>query len=505
MRKPVLLALAVAALGASAGGADKPAVRPAAVAGSWYPKEPAALRKMLGGFLAHAPKAELPGEPAAIIVPHAGYRFSGPTAAAAFKAVAGRKYSRVILLGPSHYLAGAYTGAAVPTAGAFATPLGDVPVDVEACRKLAAGKGFVADDRPHRREHCLEMELPLMQLALGSPRIVPVLTGAMNPALARRVGAALRPLAGKGTLVIVSTDFTHFGPNYGYVPFTDDVPNRLKWLDSLAIDRILAMDALGFVETCQDTRATICGRWAVAVALEMFADHADMEGVLLGYTTSGAMLKDYTNSVSYAAIALCRQAAAPLTAPEQKCLLTLARAQLREHLKTGKPLADAAKRFPLTPRLKKPAPAFVTLTQDGKLRGCIGHVTPVAPLYQSVLTNTVAACSRDPRFGANRITADDEPKVHIEISVLSRHRRVRGIGSIKIGRDGLIVQRGRRRGLLLPQVPVQQKWDLNQYLSGICRKAGLPADAWKDPATRLSRFAAQVFAEPHPETATKPK
>ncbi len=502
MIKWCLLVLILGALPAAASGEGKPAVRPAAVAGSWYPDDPAALRKMLKAYLARAGTRELPGEPAAVIVPHAGYRFSGPTAARGFQAVAGKKYTRVILLGPSHYMGGSYTGAAVPTVTHFATPLGRVPLDTDLCGKLAKAEGFVADDRPHAREHCLEMELPLMQLTLGEVRIVPVLLGAMNAELARKIAAVLRPLAGKDTLVVVSTDFTHFGPNYGYVPFREDVPNKLKWLDGLAIDRILANDPVGFVEVCAETRATICGRWAVAVALEMSAHADDTEGVLLGYTTSGAILNDWRNSVSYAAIALCRGAAAPLNEAEQQCLLKLARDQLRAHL-AGKKLADVTKSYPLTARLKKKAPAFVTLTTGGRLRGCIGHVAPVAALYASVLANTVSACSRDPRFAGSRITAAEEPRVHIEISVLSRHRRIRGVDEIKIGRDGLILQRGRSRGLLLPQVPVQQKWDLNRYLAGICGKAGLPTDAWKDPKTRLSRFSAQVFAEP--EAATKPK
>ena len=230
---------------------------------------------------------------------------------------------------------------------------------------------------------------------------------------------------------------------------------------------------------------------------------AGREGVLLHYTTSGALTGSYTNSVSYAAIALCRGAAAELAEPERQCLLKLARDQVREHLRSGKPLAEVEKRYPLTPRLKKPGPAFVTLTRAGRLRGCIGHVVPVKPLYQSVLENAVNAC-RDPRFRVNPVTAAEEPALHIEVSVLSRHRQTAGVDDIKVGRDGLIIRRGRNQGLLLPQVPVQQKWDKPRYLAELCRKAGLPLEAWKDPQTRIYRFSAQVFGEPHPATASGP-
>ena len=353
------------------------------------------------------------------------------------------------------------------------------------------------------------MALPLLQTAVKDlgKGIVPILIGRADEATLTKMASAIRPAIDERTLIIVSTDFTHYGPNYRYVPFTENVQKNIAKLDGAAIDRILAMDRRGFVDFVQATRATICGRWAVATALEVFADRSDLEGVVLGYTASGAMLKDWTNSVSYAAIALCRGAAAPLTASEQDLLLRLARDQVREYLRSGKPLADVEKAYELTPRLKKRAPAFVTLTRAGRLRGCIGHVLPIEPLYQSVMRNAISAC-RDPRFVTDPVTAAEEPKLHVEISVLSRYRMIGGIDEIKLGRDGLIIRRGNRQGLLLPQVPIQQKWDLDRYLVGLCRKAGLPADAWKSPDTRIFRFAAQVFGEPHapetPTTATRP-
>ena len=485
----------------TAWAADNPTTRPAAFAGTgWYPADPAALRKLAQQFLAAAKKPELPGEPVALIAPHAGLRFSGPLAAAAFKAVQGKAFTRVILLGPSHTMGGAYTGGAIPTVTHFATPLGNVPLDVELCRKLCQAECFVADDRPHAREHCLEIELPLLQCALKDFRIVPIVIGRADAATLTKMASAIRSVLDDKTLIVVSTDFTHHGPNYGYVPFRKDVQRNIARLDGAAVDRILAIDRRGFVDLVQTTRATICGRLAVAVALEVFGERGDCEGVLLGYNTSGAMLKDWTNSVSYAAIALCSGAAAPLTEAEQKVLLRLARDQVRQHLRSGKPLADVEKKYELTPRLKKHAPAFVTLTRGGRLRGCIGHLLPVEPLHQSVMHNAVSAC-KDPRFVANPITAAEEPELHIEISILSRFRQIGGAEEIKIGRDGLIIRRGPRQGLLLPQVPVQQGWNLNQYLVGLCRKAGLPADAWKAPGTRIYRFTAQVFGEPHATTA----
>lgn len=493
----------VCSMGALTAWADKPTTRPAALAGTgWYPGDAGALRRMVRQFLDGAKKPELPGEPVVIIAPHAGYRFSGAMAAAAFKAVEGRSFARVILLGPSHQMGGAFRGGAIPTATHFATPLGNVPLDVEACGKLCRAECFAADDRPHAREHCLEIELPLLQCALKDFRIVPILIGQVGAKDLTAMAEAIRSVMDERTLIVVSTDFVHYGPNYGYVPFRQNVQQGIARLDGAAIDRILAVDRRGFVDVVQQTRATICGRWAVATALEALADRPDCEGVLLGYTTSGAITGDWTNSVSYAAIGLCRGAAAPLTEAEQKVLLRLARDQVREHLRTGKALADVEKKYDLTGRLKKPAPAFVTLTRGGRLRGCIGHVLPVEPLHASVMHNAVSAC-KDPRFTAEPVTAAEEPKLHVEVSVLSRFKQIGGVDEIQVGRDGLIIRYGQRQGLLLPQVPVQQKWNRDQYLIALCRKAGLPPDAWKDRDTRIYRFTAQVFGEEHAATAPK--
>ncbi|MHC4717736.1 MAG: AmmeMemoRadiSam system protein B, partial [Planctomycetota bacterium] len=320
--------------------------RPPALAGGWYPAGKKELDKLVTGFLSAVKKPDLPGEPACLIVPHAGYAFSGSTAAAGFKAVEGKTYSRVVLLGPSHYMGRAYVGGAVPTVKAFATPLGEIPLDRDACEKLTKARHFTADDRPHRKEHCLEIELPLLQKTVKGLKIVPVLIGNANGDAVAEMAAGLRTIVDDKTLLVVSTDFTHYGPNYGYVPFRDRVPERLRDLDGAVIDRILAVDRRGFVDLVAQTGATVCGRWAVALALETLAG-ADVEGVAVSYTTSGALTKDYTNSVSYASIALCRGAAAPLSESEQQVLLKLARDQVRQYLADGSKLAGVEGKYKL--------------------------------------------------------------------------------------------------------------------------------------------------------------
>lgn len=468
------------------------AIRKAAVAGSWYPADGGQLRQLMEEMFAMAPKQDLPGQPIAVIAPHAGYNYSGPVAARAVKALAGRPWKRVILLGPTHRVRA--SGAVVSPAAAFATPLGDVPVDVEACRTLAAIKGFAADAAPHEAEHCLEMLLPPLQTALGQFTIVPVLLGSVSGEEMEAIAVALGGLMDEHTALVVSTDFTHFGPNYHYTPFTENVQRNLSMLDGAAIDRILACDRRGFVDLVNSSKVTICGANAVAVALEAASARPDVEGAMLGYTTSGALTGKWDNSVSYAAIALCQGGAAPLTADEQALLLQLARDQVRQFLAGGGEIADPISRYTLPPRLTSPGAAFVTLKRQATLRGCIGHVVAAEPLHLSVLHNAMAAC-KDPRFTADPITAAEEPKLHLEISVLGRYRMVGSTGEIQVGRDGLILRAGRNSGLLLPQVPLEQGWNLEQYLQGLSRKAGLDVHGWRSPEARLYRFTAQVFGE----------
>ncbi len=196
--------------------------------------------------------------------------------------------------------------------------------------------------------------------------------------------------------------------------------------------------------------------------------------------------------MSYAAIAFWR-AGDGLTAAEQKTLLALARDTATEFLKTGKePEADPAK-YDLTAALKSPGAAFVTLRNGGNLRGCIGHVIAIEPLYQSVVENACHACL-DPRFRARPITEAEMPAISVEVSVLSPIRRLDDPTKIQVGRDGLVLVKGRSQGLLLPQVPGEQGWDRDQFLEGLCEKAGLPPGSWKDKQAELYRFSARSSA-----------
>ena len=275
-----------------------------AVAGSWYPAARDELASQVDSLLdaALARSTVASATPAALIVPHAGFAYSGAVAAAAFARIRGAAFDRVVVLGPSHYFG--FRGAAIPDEGSvYRTPLGDAPLDRAGLRALRASGGFLADDRMFEPEHSIEAELPFLQRVLGAEMsIVPVLLGGRATTEdAARVAGALAPLVTASSLVIVSSDFTHFGQRFGYTPFTDDVPARIRAIDLGAVDAIEAGDAVAFAQYVDATGATICGHRAIEVLLRLPGLAAGAK--LLAYDTSGRMTASWDHSVSYAAIA----------------------------------------------------------------------------------------------------------------------------------------------------------------------------------------------------------
>lgn len=275
-----------------------------AVAGQWYPSGEAALREQVRGLLSRG-REDLTrtGGPApiALVVPHAGYMYSGEVAGRGFAMIEAARFERVILLGPSHYAA--FRGGMLPESAAYRTPLGEVPFDLEAIEALRGEPGFARSDRPYRPEHSLEAEIPFLQVALPPGfRLLPVLVGSGSMgAPADAVARALREFLGEQVLVVVSSDFTHYGARFGYVPFHADVPDRIRAADMEAIRRIESADASGFEDYMRSSGLTVCGRDAIAVLLRLLPPRA--RGRLVAYDTSGRMTGDWTHSVSYASIA----------------------------------------------------------------------------------------------------------------------------------------------------------------------------------------------------------
>jgi len=264
-----------------------------AVAGSWYPADPAELRDLVDRLLAGAPSPP-PEAPRALIAPHAGSVYSGGVAATAFAATRGRPIARVVLMGPSHHAS--FRGAVVPEASVWRSPLGDLPLDrdVDLPRRTP----------PFLEEHCLEAELPFLLRSLGGGfAAVPVLVGpSSESADLDAVARAVQPLLGPETLLVVSSDFTHYGAAFGFTPFRDALPDRIEALDRGALACIEAGDSGAFEDYVARTGATICGRHAIGVLLRLDVVRRSPARRTLAYATSGAMTGSFAHSVSYAAV-----------------------------------------------------------------------------------------------------------------------------------------------------------------------------------------------------------
>lgn len=469
------------------------------VAGSWYPGDENTLRREIEQMLAQADVSELAGYRGRIlglISPHAGYRYSGRVAAHGYRLLQGRNVRRVVVMGPSHYVA--FQGLALPDATHWKTPLGEVRLDREAIEKLAkTSNRFMFRGDAFKREHSVDIQIPFLQVVAPEAVLVPIVVGHLGLAEAREAASAIRQIIDDSTVLVASSDFTHYGPNYGYVPFRDRIPERIEELAIQAGKYIAAKDVEGFYGYLDRTGDTICGANPIAVLLG--AMPASSEAVPLKFDTSGRMLGDYTNSVSYYSIAFIEQRAATkfenvelVDKATQQFLLKLARETLRRHL-SGKPLPDPAKEgWEVPAKAREVFGVFVTLKKHGNLRGCIGSIVGSEPLYQGVIRNTVNAAAHDTRFYP--VTSAEEPEIEIEISVLTPLKEVSGPQDIKVGRDGVVLEKGGRRAVFLPQVAPEQGWDLATMLSHLSLKAGLPSDAWKSGA-RFEVFQAHVFHE----------
>ncbi|MBP7735544.1 MAG: AmmeMemoRadiSam system protein B [Spirochaetes bacterium] len=486
-------------------------VKTSNLAGSWYPSDAGQLKEQIDTLLAGAQPRRIDREPLALIMPHAGYVYSGKTAAQGYRIIgaAGKPAiaSRlIVILGPSHY--SAFRGCSLLEAEYYETPLGKVKLNREAAEILAGDGLFRKNTTAFEREHSIEIHLPYLQRIFGNRlrkdvQVLPVLVGDLDDADAKKAAARLAEATARSDpFFIISTDFTHYGPNFGYEPFKNaggqSTSARIKGLDDGAIDLIIKKDIAGFTGYCEKTGATICGRNPIRIALALPIGGFRAEKI--AYDTSGRVTGDYANSVSYASILLSGRLEASrfgdreealLSDKDRQFLLRAARDNIASWLKKRRGIQIFPTDAP--PALLEKRGVFVTLKKHGRLRGCIGYLTGIKPLILAVLDNSYNAAFEDPRFGP--VTEDELPAITIEISVLTEPVRVKSVDEIKVGRDGLIIERGFYRGLLLPQVPVEQGWDRRAFLDGTCQKAGLPSNAWKDKETKISRFQAVVFGE----------
>jgi AmmeMemoRadiSam system protein B/AmmeMemoRadiSam system protein A len=467
-------------------------VRPPALAGSWYPSDPAELRETIDGLIASVRGPDLQGELRALIVPHAGYQYSGKVAALGYSCIGGQQFSRVVILAPTHayYVA----GCSVPSYTAFRTPLGDVPVDTTACAELRKNKLLKEINAAHAEEHSIEIQLPFLQRTLENFSIVPILVGSVDKNDVKQIAAAVKPLLDDKTLLLVSSDFTHYGSRFSYRPFTTDVENKLHSLDYGAFSHILAGDPDGFLKYRDETGITACGAMPIAILLEALG--ADTQSMLLTYLTSGRLTGDWSNSVSYASFCFTKKREL-LNEDEQQTLLRLSRDVLSTFTTNGGEPPISFERYNITPAMLRQAGVFVTLRKKGDLRGCIGSIVGVAPIVAEVIDKTKSAAAQDPRF--RPVTAAEASDLSIEISVLTPLRRINDYRTIKLGTDGVVLKKGQFSGVFLPIVAEETGWSLDEFMNNLCLKAGLRPGAHTEPGAEIYCFQVQLFSEEEPK------
>jgi AmmeMemoRadiSam system protein B/AmmeMemoRadiSam system protein A len=475
-------------------GDTKQKIRRPAVAGSFYPADPEELAQTVDDLLAGAPAREIEGDLVALISPHAGYVYSGHVAAHGYSLLRGRGIRRVVVISPSHL--GAFPGIAVFDGDAYETPLGMVPVDKRFARRLADShmflrlSGYGHDWREgYRGEHALEVQLPFLQRALGDFELVPVVMGDQGYEACRVLGRELaRLIHGRETLVIASSDLSHFHPYHEAVE-----------LDKKVTDAVQRWDFYSLSRNFQEDRWEACGGGPVVACLIAAEQLGASRSTLFRYANSGDVpAGDNNRVVGYASVGLIDDGTRArigdtvdfeLTAEEKKQLLHIARASAESAVRTGKTIETGK----ATGILGEQLGAFVTLEIDGQLRGCIGYTIPHQSLQETVRDVAAFAAIRDSRFPP--VSESELGLLEYEISVLSPLRHVTDIKQIEVGRHGLLIKQSQVEGLLLPQVAADRGWDTRTFLEATCRKARLEKDAWKNDITDIYAFTAVVFRE----------
>lgn len=477
-------------------------IRRPAVAGMFYPGTAVELIKTIAGMFAEAEKTPLANRPQALIAPHAGYTYSGKVAARAYKLIEGEEYDTVVVVSPSHTVF--FKGSSVYEGDGYETPIGVVEVDKKLARKLGSinPSAVYLSSMGHatgttRGEHALEVQLPFLQVVLGSKfKLVPIVMGDQEEESILSLGEALASaFKGTNTLMIASTDLSHFYHE-----------KQARKLDTAMREAIESFDPQRVIDTMQSGKGEACGAGPVA-AVMLASKRLGAEGItFLEYKTSGDVTGDFTEVVGYlsAAIVSGKAAEAERTASidtrgtrvvkrEDSLITEEDQAHLRKvvHDAIENRLKNRKYEPPYRESLDIRRGVFVTLKVDGQLRGCIGMVKAREPLYDAVASMATAAAFEDPRFP--EVTADEFGRLTFSISVLSPLERVRDFGEIEVGRDGLMVKLDMHSGLLLPQVASENGWDPITFLEQTSLKAGLPKGSYKDRFAEIYRFSAQLF------------
>ena len=457
-------------------------IRKPTASGGFYPDNPDELRTVIMQLFKNVPADDITGDIKGIIVPHAGYTYSGPVAAYAYNILKNKRYDAVIIIAPSH--SERFSNISIYPGSGLQTPLGVVPVAQELAKKLVKANSslFSLSKKGYKTEHSIEVQLPFIQAVLPNTPVIPLVMGTQGLEISFMAGKTIASVfKNDNILIIASSDLSHFHPQ------TD-----AALLDGEVIDRIRHYDPFLLGLNVFIGKWEACGGGPIVAAMSAAQFLGAHTAEILRYATSGDATGDKSSVVGYVSAALTTGTPPrnEHTDEERARLISLAREAVEEVV-LGKVPSLQSKNIPAF--LTEKGAAFVTLKIEGGLRGCIGQIFADKSLLNAVQFAAASAAINDDRF--KPVTKEELEKLEYEISLLSPLYPVYDINEIEIGKTGLLLVNGNRSGLFLPQVPAEQGWDRQQFLENLGLKAELKKDAWKQKKTLLFAFTAEVFGK----------
>ena len=484
------------------GQTDESFIRNPAVAGKFYPADSSKLRNALKYYFEDAISGSKES-PIAIIAPHAGYLYSGQIAADAFNQARNFDYDVIIILGTNHTTPG-FNKISIYPKGGFRTPLGIARIDQNITDLLLKEDAdFVSDIKPHETEHSVETQIPFIQYLFPKAKIVPVIIGSQNLQLCTKFGKALaKILKDKKALIVASSDLSHY-PKYEDAVSTDkNTLDIIKTMNTSDIQQEFyrkVNSGIPSLVTCA------CGEGPILTVITAVKESGGNDVSVISYANSGnTLVGENDRVVGYGALAFYKTAqnikviektdennskknSTELDSLDKISLLKLARKSIEQYL-TSETLPLPRN---LTPLMKTRRGAFVTLKKHGELRGCIGSMVENLPLYNVVGKMALQAAFNDNRF--HPLEIGELSQVELEISVLTPLAKINNADEIVLGRDGVVLKKGNKQAVFLPQVAKEQGWSKEQFLTQLCYKAGLNATDWE--TATLYTFRAEVFSE----------
>ncbi|MDP4173363.1 MAG: AmmeMemoRadiSam system protein B [Bacteroidota bacterium] len=486
-------------------------VRKPVFAGEFYPSDPKVLNNTLKTFFAQA-KTPVLKNVLAIVIPHAGYIFSGQIAADALNQIKNNSYDLIVILGTNHTSAD-FTGISIYPKGAFGTPIGNADIDEQtASALLKKDPSFTTDLSVHAKEHSIEVQVPFIKYLFPETKILPIIVSGSSPEIYTKLANALSSiLKNKKALIVASSDLSHY-PNFDDALKTDR--KTLKTITTLNLNEIGSEMRSQLDKKVANLLTCACGEAPVLAAIATAKDLGAKQGTIISYSNSGYNpVGDISKVVGYGAVAICgsnttgtntstsdgesnvpiignleEQATYSLTSKDKEELLTYSRSTLAQFFWTQTvPIPRGGN----TPLMKIKRGAFVTLKLNGELRGCIGHMAEDIPIYATIGSMTLNAAFKDNRF--DPLSPVELPKIRIEISVLTPFRRIGSADDIQLGRDGVLLKKGNYQAVFLPQVATETGWNKQTFLDQLSLKAGLNKGDWKE--AELYTFQADIFSE----------